>query len=203
MLGDRFAYVETPNFALRRLQLRHGNKDSETFNLAVYHTIFKSSKQCNYHWKGYENFDWSIDANAEVLHLEATSPPQLRALIRSLHAMARQSNDAAALLARILMDAMFSSTEFRRNALQRLVDNRNYYKEQPQDSQVMWATVYPWIAGYVYGPNTIVYEADHSSRSADIPYLALLLGRGYKLGQTVRARRPERAHEPTGTAAAQ
>ena len=46
-------------------------------------------------------------------------------------------------------------------------------QEQPEDSQVLWGTVYPWVASREYGPNTIVYKVDHTRRSADIRFSCL------------------------------
>lgn len=181
MLGDGFAYVETAEFTVRRLQLRHAS-DSGALYAARRRAIYKSSATRD--WGGYGSFQhWHIDAAMEVSNLLQKVPAELKPTLEKLSTLARTSDDAAALLARLLMDVKFETASARRLTLQNLVKNRNYWKEQPEDYLVMWATVYPRVASKTYGPNTIVYEVDDEVRSADIPYLARLFERGYRLGQ--------------------
>ena len=85
MLGDPDAYAESPDFTLRRLQLRLG-KGSDALDAAL-HRRFDSSPYSSrpgsqpgvaYDWGGRARFLTesvnNIDAVAEAIQLEATSP---------------------------------------------------------------------------------------------------------------------------------
>ena len=172
MLGDPTAVAETPQMTLRRLQLYIGSKSSAAYWTEVAHALYKSSSCGN--WGGLESLDYNADANAEALSLEKKSKPWVRAQLARLRTQARGDNDAAALLARILMDEAYQSTEQRDSWLDNLVKNRYVAKEQPEDAIVIWATVYPWVASAFYGPSTVVHDVDNRERSADIPYIAKL-----------------------------
>lgn len=181
MLGDRWAYAETPHFTVRRLQLRFGAA-SDNYRRALKRTIFPSTATAD--WGGYRNFNpGKIDAWAELHRLESVAPPSLRLYLQRLAGLAGSSSAAAAFLAKLLMDWKFNTTRIRQSMLHSLIRNGETLEEQPEDALVMWATVYPWIASKNYGPNTLIYDVDQQNRSADLPYLQRLLARGYTLGK--------------------
>lgn len=106
MLGDAQALVESPDLTLRRLQLRHG-KGSAAFHAALDQAIFPSKATRDF--GGYKKFldvvSKSTDALEEAALLEsATDDHTLKAQLRHLRTLASANDNAAALLARLLMD---------------------------------------------------------------------------------------------------
>ena len=185
MLGDAFAYVETPEFLVRRLQLRHG-ADRGSYAAVLQRMLFHSTATKD--WHGYGSFrPSSIDADREVRQLNGSIPAPLQRSLTRLAMQASMDDAAAAVLARVLLDAKFQQAITRRSNLLTLVKNRNKMEEQPEDFIVMWATVYPEVASSFYGPSVLVYEVDVEQRSADISYLARLLERGFQLGMPANA----------------
>ena len=180
MLGDEQAYAESAHFTVRRLQLRFAG-DPESYFTALRRALYPSSGA---DWGGFHSFNpRSIDAAAEVRRLVDTSPASQRAQLRALAVLASTADAAAALLTRLLMDWKFQMASARQLTLRNLVRNRDNPEEQPEDSLVLWASVYPWVASAFYGPSTLVFEADEERRSADLPYVNKLLERGCRLGR--------------------
>ena len=163
MLGDAFAYVETPEFLVRRLQLRHG-ADRGSYAAVLQRMLFHSTATKD--WHGYGSFrPSSIDADREVRQLNGSIPAPLQRSLTRLAMQASMDDAAAVVLARVLLDAKFQQAITRRSNLLTLVKNRNKMEEQPEDFIVMWATVYPEVASSFYGPSVLVYEVDVEQRS--------------------------------------
>ena len=188
MLGDSTAFVESPDFTLRRLQLQHG-KGSSSLELALHRAITPPAAALiarDLDWGGYSRFMNEtvpmVDAKGEALQLEDSSPPELKRHLQHLRERARGGDQAAAaLLARVLMDVQSASRAARKQEVNNLVTNHNLETEEPEDWRVIWATVYPMIAAMWYGASTVVFDADATSRSADLPYMTRLQQFGYNL----------------------
>ena len=193
MLGDDAAYVETPHFTVRRLQLRHG-KGTSAYRAALADAIYPSRTHGG--WGGYRPFiaaAGEIDAHAEAVAAERNaSTASDAAAISALRRAARGSNAAAAHLARALIDRIFTKGDdggraYRTSMLRALNEYADVAAEQPHDSLVLWSTVYPWVAARFYGPSTIVYEPDIRGRGADLNYIGELNRTGVDVGSRHRA----------------
>ena len=136
MLGDNFAYVETPEFTLRRLKLRYAG-DVVKYHAALDRALYKSTGAPD--WGGLRSFSSSsgqqVDVAEELRSLKSALPSELKPQLERLAALASSDDDAASLLARILMDrhSRLATATARRTTVGNLVSNRNKWQEQPED----------------------------------------------------------------------
>ena len=111
MLGDETVFVESPQFTLRRLQLRHGTR-SGALRVALEEHFFPSTS--NRDWGGLRLFNTlaqrvNATAEAEAIERQARlSSPATAQYIRRLLLLAATSDAAASALARLLLDNLFS-----------------------------------------------------------------------------------------------
>ena len=179
MLGDPFAFVETPHFTVRRLQLRfNGNIWDPAYQDALKNRIFQSFGTMH-GLNGYQDFmnRLNIDAAEEADALEASASVPLREQLRQVRRLAVTRDDAAVLLARILMDRQLADADERKRILLDLMRHADAKAEQPSDSLVIWATVYPSLASRFYGPSTLVFEPDADEHGTELNYLNELVSR--------------------------
>ena len=199
MLGDSAAFVATPDFTERQLQLRHGGRTTEGYRAAWRRRFYKSlgypdrdwaAVGGSRNWHGLDHFSshWSheIDAAAELRNLQAAggSAERMR-LLSDLSAAAPSSDRAAAHLARILVDvSVFDVSAYQSSKREHMITNLHNYRgvidEQRHDAQVVWSSIYPRVASTAYGDNLIVLAP--SERGADMNYVGALFKHGEDLG---------------------
>ncbi|KAL1507576.1 hypothetical protein AB1Y20_007196 [Prymnesium parvum] len=183
MLGDPNAYVGTPAFLVRRLQLLHPNR-SRAYLEALGRELFPSSA-AGRRWEGYAKFAAAlprVDAAAEVEAVSRAAGGRRGALLRGLQRLAAAGDGAAAAqLARVLVDAALEGRE--EALLQALLRDADVTSEGEADAEVVWSIVYPIVGAANYGPSLLVFEPDASRDGADLNYVGeLLASRGLRLG---------------------
>ena len=123
MLGDPHAYAESPEFTLRKLQLRYADSN-EAFAAALNDAVYHSSQGKS--WGGYNRFFdkrlRQVNAHAELDALEQRSPAATRSLLQRVRRAAPTTDSAAAELARVLVDQFFADPRSRKHWLHRLVE---------------------------------------------------------------------------------